>query len=124
MTDYEDYRDRLESSAEEFSYLFNTVLINVTSFFRDIEAWSFLQREIIPGLIAETAAAEEIRVWSAGCSGGEEAYSLAIAFAERWASKNARNESRSTARTLTQRRCGMPGPGCTRPRRLKHSPPS
>ena len=58
MTDYEDYRDRLESSAEEFSYLFNTVLINVTSFFRDIEAWSFLQREIIPGLIAETAAAE------------------------------------------------------------------
>ena len=82
MTDYEDYRDRLESSAEEFSYLFNTVLINVTSFFRDIEAWSFLQREIIPGLIAETAAAEEIRVWSAGCSGGEEAYSLAIAFAE------------------------------------------
>ena len=82
MTDYEDYRDRLESSAEEFSYLFNTVLINVTSFFRDIEAWSFLQREIIPALISEVPAAEEIRVWSAGCAGGEEAYSLAIAFAE------------------------------------------
>ena len=82
MTDYEDYRDRLESSAEEFSYLFNTVLINVTSFFRDIEAWSFLQREVIPALISEVPAAEEIRVWSAGCAGGEEAYSLAIAFAE------------------------------------------
>jgi two-component system, chemotaxis family, CheB/CheR fusion protein len=82
MTDYEDYRDRLESSAEEFSYLFNTVLINVTSFFRDIEAWSFLQREILPALISEVPAAEEIRVWSAGCAGGEEAYSLAIAFAE------------------------------------------
>ena len=82
MTDYEDYRDRLESSAEEFSYLFNTVLINVTSFFRDIEAWTFLQREIIPGLISGVAAAEEIRVWSAGCASGEEAYSLAIAFAE------------------------------------------
>src|SRR5580658_6619762 len=82
MTDYEDYRDRLESSAEEFSYLFNTVLINVTSFFRDIEAWSFLQREVIPTLISEVPAAEEIRVWSAGCAGGEEAYSLAIAFAD------------------------------------------
>jgi two-component system CheB/CheR fusion protein len=82
MTDYEDYRDRLESSAEEFSHLFNTVLINVTSFFRDIEAWTFLQREIVPALISEVAAAEEIRVWSAGCASGEEAYSLAIAFAE------------------------------------------
>jgi two-component system CheB/CheR fusion protein len=81
-TGYQDYRDRLESNTEEFGYLFNTVLINVTSFFRDIEAWSYLQREIMPALISDVDAAEEIRVWSAGCAGGEEAYSLAIAFAE------------------------------------------
>ena len=43
-TDYTDYRDLLESSAEEFSHLFNTILINVTGFFRDPETWAFLQR--------------------------------------------------------------------------------
>src|SRR5499427_6512161 len=79
---YVDYRDRLESSAEEFGYLFNTILINVTSFFRDVEAWTYLRREIMPELIADTEGAEDIRVWSAGCATGEEAYSLTIAFAE------------------------------------------
>src|SRR5215471_11159656 len=79
---YVDYRDQLESSAEEFGYLFNTILINVTSFFRDVEAWTYLRREILPELIADTEGAEDIRVWSAGCATGEEAYSLTIAFAE------------------------------------------
>src|SRR5215472_2172968 len=79
---YVDYRDRLESSAEEFGYLFNTILINVTSFFRDVEAWTYLRREIMSELIADTESSEDIRIWSAGCASGEEAYSLAIAFAE------------------------------------------
>ncbi|MFD7712085.1 CheR family methyltransferase [Streptomyces sp. NPDC059785] len=79
---YADYRDRLEADADEFSALFNTILINVTSVFRDPEAWPFLQREVIPELLAQVAPDEEIRVWSAGCSSGEEAYSLAIMFAE------------------------------------------
>ncbi len=79
---YADYRDRLETNADEFNALFNTILINVTSFFRDPDAWTFLQREVVPELLADTAADEEIRVWSAGCSSGEEAYSLAIMFAE------------------------------------------
>jgi two-component system CheB/CheR fusion protein len=80
--EYNDYKDRLESSAEEFGYLFDTILINVTSFFRDAEAWSYLQSDVIPNLIASLEPGAEIRVWSAGCSSGEEAYSLAIAFAE------------------------------------------
>jgi two-component system, chemotaxis family, CheB/CheR fusion protein len=80
--DYFDYRDRLESSAEEFSFLFNTVLINVTGFFRDAETWTYLQREVMPELLADAGQVREIRVWSAGCASGEEAYSLAIAFAE------------------------------------------
>src|SRR5215469_7317547 len=79
---FTDYRDKLESNAEEFGLLFNTILINVTGFFRDAEAWTYLQREVMPELIADTEGAEEIRVWSAGCASGEEAYSLAIAFAE------------------------------------------
>jgi two-component system CheB/CheR fusion protein len=80
--DYLDYRDRLESSAEEFGHLFNTILINVTGFFRDAEAWSYLQREVMPELLAASDPAGEIRIWSAGCASGEEAYSLAIVFAE------------------------------------------
>jgi two-component system CheB/CheR fusion protein len=80
--DYVDYRDRLESSAEEFNHLFNTILINVTGFFRDAETWNFLQREVMPELLAGIDPAREIRVWSAGCASGEEAYSLAIAFSE------------------------------------------
>ena len=80
--DFLDYRDLLEADANEFNQLFNTILINVTSFFRDAEAWNYLQQEVLPDLTAAVPAGEEIRVWSAGCSSGEEAYSLTIAFAE------------------------------------------
>ncbi|WP_069165228.1 CheR family methyltransferase [Nocardia altamirensis] len=82
VSDYLDYRDLLESNADEFRDLFNTILINVTSFFRDVDAWQYLQREVLPEVIANTESDDEIRIWSAGCSSGEEAYSLAIAFAE------------------------------------------
>lgn len=80
--DYPDYRDLLETDTEEFRALFNTVLINVTSLFRDPDAWTLLRREVLPDVIAAAGAEGEIRVWSAGCSSGQEAYSLAIAFAE------------------------------------------
>ncbi|MGP3771782.1 CheR family methyltransferase [Streptomyces sp. SDT5-1] len=79
---YADYRDQLETNADEFSALFNTILINVTSVFRDADAWTYLQREVIPEILAQLGPEEDIRVWSAGCSSGEEAYSLAIMFAE------------------------------------------
>ena len=81
-SEYVDYRDLLESNAEEFGQLFNTILINVTSFFRDAETWNYLQHEVMPEMIAEADPARELRVWSAGCASGEEAYSLAMAFAE------------------------------------------
>ena len=81
-TNFVEYRDHLEASAEEFGHVFNTILINVTSFFRDAETWAFLRQEIMPELIATADPSRGIRVWSAGCASGEEAYSLAIAFAE------------------------------------------
>jgi two-component system CheB/CheR fusion protein len=82
ITDYLDYRDRLESTTEEFGHLFNTILINVTSFFRDTDAWAYMRTEIMPALLTNSASSDEIRIWSAGCASGEEAYSLAIMFAE------------------------------------------
>ncbi len=82
VSSYIDYRDRLETDADEYNILFNTILINVTGFFRDPEVWTFLQREVMPELVATLDPGEEIRVWSAGCSSGEEAYTLAMVFAE------------------------------------------
>lgn len=79
---FEEYQDYLEVHPNEFAYLFNTILINVTSFFRDREAWDFLSEEVVPQVIENAAGGREIRVWSAGCAGGEEAYTLAIVFAE------------------------------------------
>src|SRR5262249_8993596 len=77
-----DYQDYLEVHPEEFGFLFDTVLINITSFFRDGEAWTGLDRDIIPAIVGTKSGVEPIRVWSAGCSSGEEAFSLAMLFAE------------------------------------------
>jgi two-component system, chemotaxis family, CheB/CheR fusion protein len=62
--------------------LFNTILINVTSFFRDPDSWGYLRTELLPPLIESRAGEGAICVWSAGCSSGEEAYTLAIILAE------------------------------------------
>ena len=77
---FADYRDLLETDPDEFTQLFNTVLINVTSFFRDPEAWDYLRSDVVPSILQNVKG--EVRVWSAGCSSGEEAYSLAMTFAE------------------------------------------
>jgi two-component system CheB/CheR fusion protein len=79
---YSDYLDYLEVHPEEFALLFNTILINVTAFFRDTAAWDFLATDVIPALIAEKKPRDPIRVWCAGCASGEEAYTLAIVLAE------------------------------------------
>jgi two-component system CheB/CheR fusion protein len=79
---YSEYIDHLQVNAEEFNALFNTILINVTSFFRDPEAWEFLRSDLVPGLLAERSPEDQVRIWSAGCSSGEEAYTLAMVFAE------------------------------------------
>jgi len=78
---YADYRDRLELHPDEFTALFNTILINVTSFLRDPEAWDYLSTHVVPELLAERPTGA-LRVWSAGCATGQEAYSLAIVLTE------------------------------------------
>jgi two-component system, chemotaxis family, CheB/CheR fusion protein len=75
-----EYQDFLEVHPEEFTPLFNTVLINVTSFFRDRPSWEHLKDRLLPEVLA--AAGPTIRVWSAGSASGQEAYSLAILLAE------------------------------------------
>jgi two-component system, chemotaxis family, CheB/CheR fusion protein len=82
VEDYVSYLDVLEANTDEFAALFNTILINVTGFLRDPDAWEFLQSEVVPTLLAERGPDVPLRVWSAGCATGEEAYSLAIVLAE------------------------------------------
>ena len=82
IDDYSNYLDYLEVHPEEFNLLFNTLLINVTSFFRDRPAWDYLSSEIIPRITARKEANEPIRVWTAGCASGEEAYTIAISIAQ------------------------------------------
>ncbi|MBE8998913.1 MULTISPECIES: CheR family methyltransferase [unclassified Nostoc] len=83
IENFEEYLDYLEVYPEEFNYLFNTILINVTAFFRDSSAWEYLAEEILPNLIRNKNTSDQIRIWSAGCASGEEAYTLAMLMAER-----------------------------------------
>jgi len=82
LREYADYVDYLEVHPEEFEILFNTILINVTAFFRDTAAWEFLSEHVIPDLLRRKPDPAPIRVWSAGCASGEEAYTLAMVLAE------------------------------------------
>jgi two-component system CheB/CheR fusion protein len=77
-----NYQDYLEVHPDEFKNLFNTILINVTAFFRDSSAWDYLAKEIIPNIIKNKPKDGLIRFWSAGCASGQEAYTLAIIVAE------------------------------------------
>ena len=82
LATFDEYRDYLEVHQDEFALLFNTILINVTSFFRDAPAWEYLVREIVPAILRDKQNGGLVRVWSAGCASGQEAYTIAIVLAE------------------------------------------
>jgi two-component system, chemotaxis family, CheB/CheR fusion protein len=79
---YEGYLDKLEVAPEEFGALFNSILINVSSFFRDPPVWAHVADALIPSVLEHRRSGEPIRAWSAGCATGEEAYTIAILLAE------------------------------------------
>ncbi|MBF0378712.1 MAG: PAS domain-containing protein [Desulfamplus sp.] len=79
----EDYVKYLQQTPAEIEALFRDLLIGVTSFFRDTEAFKVVEDIVIPKLFDDRPAGSFIRVWSAGCSTGEEAYSIAILLAEK-----------------------------------------
>ena len=79
LTEYAKY---LESNPDEYTALFNTILMNVSQFFRDPDAWDFVKVAILPKILESDGEEKEIRIWSAGCASGEEPYSLAITLAE------------------------------------------
>lgn len=78
----EKYVEHVRKTDEELGALFRDLLIGVTNFFRDAGVFTNLEKTIIPKLFAEKKSRDPIRVWSAGCSTGEEAYSIAILLQE------------------------------------------
>lgn len=74
----EDYVERLRTDDRELNALYKDLLIGVTRFFRDRDAFSKLESELIPDLVRKADEEEEVRIWVAGCATGEEAYSLAM----------------------------------------------
>jgi len=82
QADLATYSQYLQGNPEEPKALLGDMLIGVTNFFRDREAFEALERDVIPQLVASLTPSrpehEELRIWSAGCSTGEEVYSLAM----------------------------------------------
>jgi chemotaxis methyl-accepting protein methylase len=77
---YQEYQALLARTPDEYDRLKDAITINVTRFFRNAETWVRLATDHLPGLLARVPGT--VRVWSAGCSSGEEAYGLAILIAE------------------------------------------
>src|SRR5207249_1302557 len=77
-----EYQRHLRDHPAELSHLLRDFLISVTNFFRDPEAFDVLATQIVPRLFAGQGATDQVRVWVAGCSTGEEAYSLGMVLLE------------------------------------------
>ncbi len=82
VRDIQSYLAFIQKNQQEIAILFRELLIGVTSFFRDKEAFEILRHKILPQLLAKKPDNYTVRVWVAGCSSGEEAYSVAITLHE------------------------------------------
>lgn len=83
IPDFDDYVKLLMRTPDEVDALFRDLLIGVTQFFRDKESFAALESQVIPKLFEDHVPGTPIRIWVAGCSTGEEAYSIAILLQER-----------------------------------------
>lgn len=82
MIDGKKYCEFLKQNPQELGLLANDFLISVTSFFRDPEAFKFIEKTIIPAIMANNRKNETIKIWVAGCATGEEAYTMGILLKE------------------------------------------
>jgi two-component system CheB/CheR fusion protein len=84
---YANYGKYIAQHPDELNELLNSLLINVTEFFRDPPAWEILRHEILPAMLKRVKPGHSFRAWSAGCASGEEPYSIAILMAEYFGSR-------------------------------------
>jgi chemotaxis protein methyltransferase CheR len=83
---FADYAALLDREPAEYDFLLDTLTINVTKFFRNLETWAAVEQQVVPALFARPGP---VRVWSAGSASGEEAYTVSILLHE-WAEKHRR----------------------------------
>ena len=124
ISSFADYRDLLEADADEFNALFNTILINVTSFFRDRPAWDYLVEQILPDLLARREPGQPLRIWSAGCAAGQEPYTLAMVLAEHVGSGDLRNLVKIYATDIDQAALAQARQGSYSDKEVSDVPPS
>jgi two-component system, chemotaxis family, CheB/CheR fusion protein len=119
---YEDYIDYLELHSEEFVELFNTLLINVTSFFRDPETWEHLATDILPELLQARTDDSPLRIWCAGCASGEEAYTVAMVLARVLGDAAFRDRVKIYATDVDEEALDQARHGTYQPRQLENVP--
>jgi len=118
------YGHYLDQHPEEIEELRRLVMIPVTSFFRDGSAWETLRRVALPGALAGLEAGEPLRVWCAGCSGGEEVYSLAILLAEALGRRRGELEVKIFGTDVDEEAVRRARAGVYRPEQLRRLPRS
>ncbi|HEY6798298.1 MAG TPA: CheR family methyltransferase [Kineosporiaceae bacterium] len=122
IADVGDYLDHLQVHPNEFTALFDTILVNVTEFFRDPEVWEHLRLDIVPALLAGKGPSEPIRVWAAGCASGEEAYTLAIVLAEAIGIEDVRDRVKIYATDVDDNALAQGRQGSYGPREIRNVP--
>jgi chemotaxis protein methyltransferase CheR len=78
LVTYSEYMDLLDTDPREYGKLFDKLTINVTEFFRNPEMWTTFRRDILPKILHDPDKKRIVRLWSAGCSSGEEVYTIAM----------------------------------------------
>jgi two-component system, chemotaxis family, CheB/CheR fusion protein len=111
MAGLPEYVDHVMTEPEELNKLYQDLLIGVTQFFRDPQAFEAIEREVIPKLLDHVKPDEEVRVWIAGCATGEEAYSLAMLFAEAFEARERPLRVKILATDVHQRSLDFAGVG-------------
>lgn len=107
----DEYTDLLEQSTTEIQSLWRELLNRGTQFFRNAEAFEFLKKQVIDEAIAALPEHEEYRVWVAGCSSGEEAYSIAILIDEAFRAAKRRPKARIFATDIDTSALAEASPG-------------
>ena len=122
ITEASDYLRRVTSDDQEAAALFRDLLINVTNFFRDPAIFESLREIAIAKIVAKSASSRAIRVWVAGCSSGEEAYTIAMLFAEELEAQDKTRDVQIFATDIDEQMLGQAREGRYSLSGLKHVP--
>jgi two-component system CheB/CheR fusion protein len=120
---YSEYLDYLELHGGEFAELFNTLLINVTGFFRDSDTWEHLASEIVPQLVNTRTPGAPLRIWCPGVASGQEAYTVAMVFARVLGEAQFRGRVKIYATDVDELALDQARQGAYLPRQVEDVPP-